>query len=60
MNVKPSARPQDLYAEVANLVEKRRNADAAEGIEIAQKLEGNQFVGTLLYCNIYNISRAII
>ena len=60
MNVKPSARPQDLYAEVANLVEKRRNSDAAEGIEIAQQLEGNEFVECLIYSNIYNVSRAVI
>ena len=40
VNLIPCERPQDLYAEVANLVEKRRIADAAEGNEIASQLEG--------------------
>ena len=40
VNVKPSERPQDLYGEVANLVEKKRAADAATGDSLAMQLEG--------------------
>ena len=40
VNVKPSERPQDLYGEVANLVDKKRAADAAKGDKLAIQLEG--------------------
>ena len=43
VNVKPSERPQDLYGEVANLVEKKRAADAAAGDKLAMQLEGTLF-----------------
>lgn len=45
VNLIPSSRPQDVYSEVANLVEKARNRDALSGVTIAQQLEG-EFV----YC----------
>lgn len=40
VNLMPSDRPQDVYMEVANLVEKTRVKDAADGLSIAQLLEG--------------------
>ena len=41
VNLIPDARPQDVYSEVAALVEKRRNEDASDGMHIAQQLQGN-------------------
>ena len=38
--MKPCEKPQDLYGEVANLVEKKRAADAVEGNALAKQLEG--------------------
>eukprot|EP00795_Rhopilema_esculentum_P010397 gene10397-19094_t len=56
VNVKPCEKPQDLYGEVANLVEKKRAADAAEGNALAKQLEGKvnrkvvkQTVMTIVY-----------
>lgn len=40
----PSDRPQDVYMEVANLVEKTRVKDAADGLSIAQLLEGTKLL----------------
>ena len=48
VNLIPCDRPQDLYAEVANLVEKRRIADAAAGNDTALQLEGNCSYSMLL------------
>eukprot|EP00794_Sanderia_malayensis_P016234 gene16234-17872_t len=56
VNLIPCEKPQDLYAEVANLVEKKRLADAAQGHNIAMQLEGKvnrkvvkQTVMTIVY-----------
>lgn len=38
VNVLPSERPEDVYAEVAKLVEKMVERDAANGVAIAQQL----------------------
>jgi DNA-directed RNA polymerase len=40
VNVAPADVPRDVYASTANLVEQLRAKDAAEGVVIAQKLEG--------------------
>lgn len=40
VNLVPADRPQDVYSEVANLVEKKRAEDAHDGVLIAQQLEG--------------------
>ncbi|XP_054716419.1 DNA-directed RNA polymerase, mitochondrial-like [Uloborus diversus] len=40
VNLHPSDRPQDVYSGVAALVEKERQKDAENGLEIAQCLEG--------------------
>lgn len=40
VNLSPSDRPQDIYAEVSNLVEKIREEDAANGDLLAQQLVG--------------------
>jgi len=40
VNLSPSDRPQDIYAEVSNMVEKRRKEDAANGDLLAQQLVG--------------------
>ena len=44
MNLAPAARPQDVYSEVANLVEKKRKDDAKNGVLIAQQLEGRNSI----------------
>ena len=56
VNLLPSERPEDVYAEVAKLVEKMCERDAANGVEIAQQLLGKvsrkvvkQTVMTLVY-----------
>ncbi|CAB3979043.1 DNA-directed RNA polymerase, mitochondrial [Paramuricea clavata] len=56
VNVLPSDRPEDVYSEVAKLVEKMCERDAANGEEIAQHLVGKvsrkvvkQTVMTLVY-----------
>ncbi|XP_028407601.1 DNA-directed RNA polymerase, mitochondrial-like [Dendronephthya gigantea] len=56
VNVLPSERPEDVYSEVARLVEKMCERDAANGVEIAQQLVGKvsrkvvkQTVMTLVY-----------
>ncbi|XP_035228391.1 DNA-directed RNA polymerase, mitochondrial-like isoform X2 [Stegodyphus dumicola] len=40
VNLHPSNSPQDVYSGVAALVEKERQKDAADGVEIAKLLEG--------------------
>ncbi|XP_022336971.2 DNA-directed RNA polymerase, mitochondrial-like [Crassostrea virginica] len=40
VNLSPFTHPQDVYSDVVELVEKIRQRDAEEGLEIAQKLEG--------------------
>lgn len=40
VNLHPADRPQDVYSDVAALVEKQRAKDALEGHEIAKLLEG--------------------
>ena len=40
VNLIPADKPQDVYAEVSNLVEKRRQEDALNGVLIAQQLVG--------------------
>ena len=52
----PADRPQDVYEEVAKLVEAARGEDAARGLEVAQQLNGKvrrkvvkQTVMTLVY-----------
>ncbi|XP_048774109.2 DNA-directed RNA polymerase, mitochondrial-like isoform X4 [Ostrea edulis] len=40
VNLSPFTHPQDVYSDVVELVEKIRQKDAEEGLEIAQKLEG--------------------
>lgn len=40
VNLVPFERPQDVYTEVANLVEKERENDARNGVAVAQCLEG--------------------
>ncbi|GBN00636.1 DNA-directed RNA polymerase, mitochondrial [Araneus ventricosus] len=40
VNLQPSDAPQDVYSAVAALVEKERLEDAADGVEVAQKLDG--------------------
>ena len=44
VNVKPCDRPQDLYGEVANLVEKKRATDASGGDKLAKQLEGTLLI----------------
>ena len=44
VNLAPAARPQDVYSEVANLVEKKRKDDAKNGLLIAQQLEGKSSI----------------
>ncbi|KAF8773555.1 DNA-directed RNA polymerase like protein [Argiope bruennichi] len=40
VNLHPSDAPQDVYSGVSALVERERQKDAANGVEVAQKLEG--------------------
>jgi len=56
VNLMPADRPQDVYEEVAKLVEASRVRDAADGHEIAKELEGKvtrkvvkQTVMTIVY-----------
>ncbi|PFX31945.1 DNA-directed RNA polymerase, mitochondrial [Stylophora pistillata] len=56
VNLMPADRPQDVYEEVAKLVEATRERDAADGNEIAKDLEGKvtrkvikQTVMTIVY-----------
>lgn len=41
VNLHPASFPHDVYSDVAALVEKERQKDALEGIELAQLLEGH-------------------
>lgn len=41
VNLYPSAKPQDVYSDVANMVDKYRKIDADAGNEIAKALEGH-------------------
>ena len=40
VNLLPSEKPQDIYSEVAEIVERRRREDAADGVDVAGTLEG--------------------
>lgn len=40
VNLQPMDLPQDVYSGVADVVERLRKRDAAEGVPIAQILEG--------------------
>ena len=40
VNLVPADKPQDVYMEIASIVERKRGEDAAQGVEIAQRLEG--------------------
>ncbi|CAL1300720.1 unnamed protein product [Larinioides sclopetarius] len=40
VNLRPSDAPQDVYSGVSALVERERQKDAANGLEVAKKLEG--------------------
>ena len=40
VNLVPASKPQDVYSEIAALVERKRAEDAAKGVEIAQVLDG--------------------
>jgi DNA-directed RNA polymerase len=40
VNLWPYDSPQDVYSDVCALVERERQKDAAEGVEIAKHVEG--------------------
>lgn len=40
VSLAPSDRPQDVYSDVVDIIEKERIKDAEEGVEIAKSLEG--------------------
>jgi len=40
VNLVPSDKPQDVYSEIAAIVERKREGDASQGSEIAEILEG--------------------
>lgn len=41
MNLVPAEKPQDVYSEIATIVERKRREDAEQGVEIAQVNLGN-------------------
>ena len=40
VNLVPAEKPQDVYSEIAALVDQKRSADAAAGLLVAQQLQG--------------------
>lgn len=60
VNLAPADRPQDVYSNVAELVEKERVKDAAEGNLIAQILEGKvsrKVVKQTVMTTVYGVTR---
>lgn len=60
VNLFPSDRPQDVYSDVAALVEKQRAKDALEGLEIAKLLEGyinRKIVKQTVMTYVYGVTR---
>jgi DNA-directed RNA polymerase len=60
VNLHPSDRPQDVYSDVAALVEKQRVKDAAEGHEIALLLDGyvgRKIVKQTVMTYVYGVTR---
>ncbi|XP_068207915.1 LOW QUALITY PROTEIN: DNA-directed RNA polymerase, mitochondrial [Palaemon carinicauda] len=60
VNLAPSIVPQDVYSAVAELVEKERLKDAAEGNELAQMLDGyvkRKVIKQTVMTTVYGVTR---
>jgi len=60
VNLHPCDRPQDVYSGVATLVEKQRQQDAADGVKIAQTLEGfikRKVIKQTVMTTVYGVTR---
>ncbi len=60
VNVLPSDVPQDVYSEIAAIVEKKRAEDAANGVTIAQVLEGfvyRKVIKQTVMTTVYGVTR---
>ncbi|XP_070207362.1 DNA-directed RNA polymerase, mitochondrial-like [Littorina saxatilis] len=60
VNLWPYDSPQDVYSDVLELVEKERQKDAAEGVEIAQHLEGfvrRKVIKQTIMTTVYGVTR---
>lgn len=60
VNLAPSERPQDVYAAVAELVEKSRAKDAENGLEIAKVLDGfvkRKVIKQTVMTTVYGVTR---
>lgn len=60
VNLAPSALPQDVYSDVALLVEESRRKDAANGLEVAKKLENyvqRKVIKQTVMTTVYGVTR---
>ncbi|XP_046457253.1 DNA-directed RNA polymerase, mitochondrial-like [Daphnia pulex] len=60
VNLTPADRPQDVYSNVANLVERERSKDAANNVEIAQLLAGlinRKIIKQTVMTTVYGVTR---
>ncbi|XP_076451324.1 DNA-directed RNA polymerase, mitochondrial-like [Babylonia areolata] len=60
VNLWPYDCPQDVYSDVCELVERERQKDAAEGVEIAQQLEGfvrRKVIKQTVMTTVYGVTR---
>jgi len=60
VNLVPASKPQDVYSEIAALVERKRAEDAAKGVEIAQVLDGfirRKVVKQTVMTTVYGVTR---
>ncbi|KAJ4450804.1 hypothetical protein ANN_02234 [Periplaneta americana] len=60
VNLTPAEKPQDVYSCVAALVERERSKDAANGLQIAQMLEGyvrRKVIKQTVMTTVYGVTR---
>lgn len=60
VNLVPCDVPQDVYSDVANLVEEARRTDAEDGLEVAKVLEGfikRSVIKQTVMTNVYGVTR---
>nr|CAD7259066.1 unnamed protein product [Timema shepardi] len=60
VNLTPAVKPQDVYSRVAALVEREREKDALEGLELAKVLEGfvrRKVIKQTVMTTVYGVTR---
>lgn len=60
VNLIPSQKPQDVYSRVVDIVEKMRKKDAANGVKVAERLEGfieRKVIKQTVMTTVYGVTR---